>query len=511
MFCYLRFPSGLAAHLHLSWLDPHKERRFTVVGSKKMATFDDMELERKLTVYDKGFDEELVLLRRVHRALGRHLHARACRTTSRCGRVRALRRVRARRRRAALGRRGRAARGAGARGAAAVARRELACRRGSERRALDRRRARCVGRTTSRHGRRRAWSASRRVLAAARPSASQARRRRRRVIGDGVVVGAGASCSRARRSATAASSATRRTCASATRSARAASSAAAASVENDVRIGARVRIADERLHHGVVDASRTTCSWRPACSRPTTRHAGRRQPGERARAARRCGARAGSAAGAVLLPGVEVGEEAFVAAGAVVTRDVPAARRGDGRAGAGRARGRRRGAARSVAPSGARRRLARGRPQHARARRVVAGGLAGGGRGWRARARVAARLGAAAGRGRQPAAAAEEAVAETAQVARVGYREAPDARERDVQPAHARSWRRSSSRAGSRYGLRDRGSVGPFRRPARGAAAHPPLRARHRARVRVGRRRRSSRATRRSSRRWPCPSASAWG
>ena len=57
VFCFLRFPSGLAAHLHLSWLDPHKERRFTVVGSRKMATFDDMDLERKVTVYDKGFDE----------------------------------------------------------------------------------------------------------------------------------------------------------------------------------------------------------------------------------------------------------------------------------------------------------------------------------------------------------------------------------------------------------------------------------------------------------------------
>ena len=57
VFCFLRFPSGLVAHLHLSWLDPHKERRFTVVGSKRMATFDDMELERKVTVYDKGFDE----------------------------------------------------------------------------------------------------------------------------------------------------------------------------------------------------------------------------------------------------------------------------------------------------------------------------------------------------------------------------------------------------------------------------------------------------------------------
>jgi predicted dehydrogenase len=58
VFCFLRFPSGLVAHLHLSWLDPHKERRFTVVGSRRMATFDDMELERKLTVYDKGFDED---------------------------------------------------------------------------------------------------------------------------------------------------------------------------------------------------------------------------------------------------------------------------------------------------------------------------------------------------------------------------------------------------------------------------------------------------------------------
>ncbi len=57
VFCYLRFRSGLAAHLHLSWLDPHKERRFTVVGSRRMATFDDMALEQKLIVYDKGFDQ----------------------------------------------------------------------------------------------------------------------------------------------------------------------------------------------------------------------------------------------------------------------------------------------------------------------------------------------------------------------------------------------------------------------------------------------------------------------
>jgi predicted dehydrogenase len=58
VFCYLRFPSGAVAHLHLSWLDPHKERRITVVGSRRMATFDDMLIEGKLTVYDKGFDED---------------------------------------------------------------------------------------------------------------------------------------------------------------------------------------------------------------------------------------------------------------------------------------------------------------------------------------------------------------------------------------------------------------------------------------------------------------------
>ena len=58
VFCFLRFPSGVSAHLHLSWLDPHKERRFTVVGSKRMATFDDMSLERKIEIYDKGFDQD---------------------------------------------------------------------------------------------------------------------------------------------------------------------------------------------------------------------------------------------------------------------------------------------------------------------------------------------------------------------------------------------------------------------------------------------------------------------
>jgi predicted dehydrogenase len=57
VFCYLRFPSGKVAHMHLSWLDPHKMRRMTVVGSQRMAVFDDMELDRKITVYDKAAEQ----------------------------------------------------------------------------------------------------------------------------------------------------------------------------------------------------------------------------------------------------------------------------------------------------------------------------------------------------------------------------------------------------------------------------------------------------------------------
>jgi predicted dehydrogenase len=54
VFCFLRFPSGRIAHMHLSWLDPHKMRKITVVGREKMAVFDDMELEHKITIYDKA-------------------------------------------------------------------------------------------------------------------------------------------------------------------------------------------------------------------------------------------------------------------------------------------------------------------------------------------------------------------------------------------------------------------------------------------------------------------------
>jgi predicted dehydrogenase len=54
VFGHIRFPSGILGHLHLSWLDPHKMRKMTVIGSEKMVVFDDMETERKVTLYDKG-------------------------------------------------------------------------------------------------------------------------------------------------------------------------------------------------------------------------------------------------------------------------------------------------------------------------------------------------------------------------------------------------------------------------------------------------------------------------
>ena len=53
VFVVLRFRTALA-HVHASWLDPHKIRQLTVVGSKRMAVFDDMESEYKLRIYDKG-------------------------------------------------------------------------------------------------------------------------------------------------------------------------------------------------------------------------------------------------------------------------------------------------------------------------------------------------------------------------------------------------------------------------------------------------------------------------
>jgi predicted dehydrogenase len=56
VFVTMDFASGTLAHVQLSWLDPHKVRKLTIVGSKQMAVFDDMEPREKLRLYDKGVD-----------------------------------------------------------------------------------------------------------------------------------------------------------------------------------------------------------------------------------------------------------------------------------------------------------------------------------------------------------------------------------------------------------------------------------------------------------------------
>jgi len=54
VFATITFADGKVAHVHCSWLDPHKIRKMTVVGSEKMVTFDDMEATEKIRIYDKG-------------------------------------------------------------------------------------------------------------------------------------------------------------------------------------------------------------------------------------------------------------------------------------------------------------------------------------------------------------------------------------------------------------------------------------------------------------------------
>lgn len=56
-FIILAFKNGSSAHIHVSWLDPNKIRRLTVVGSKKMIVYDDVDEDSKIKIYDKGIDK----------------------------------------------------------------------------------------------------------------------------------------------------------------------------------------------------------------------------------------------------------------------------------------------------------------------------------------------------------------------------------------------------------------------------------------------------------------------
>ncbi|MDD5687992.1 MAG: Gfo/Idh/MocA family oxidoreductase [Elusimicrobia bacterium] len=52
----IKYESGPAAFIHVSWLDPHKIRKMTIVGSKKMVVYDDVSSDMKIQIYDKGID-----------------------------------------------------------------------------------------------------------------------------------------------------------------------------------------------------------------------------------------------------------------------------------------------------------------------------------------------------------------------------------------------------------------------------------------------------------------------
>ena len=64
VFLHIEYPKKVMAHVHVSWLDPHKVRQMTVVGTKKMAVYDDV-ADNKIAIYDKGIEPKAVLGQRM--------------------------------------------------------------------------------------------------------------------------------------------------------------------------------------------------------------------------------------------------------------------------------------------------------------------------------------------------------------------------------------------------------------------------------------------------------------
>ena len=58
VFMTLDYPGGIGANVHISWLDPLKVRRMTVVGSEKMVVYDDVSADSRVMLYDKGFSRK---------------------------------------------------------------------------------------------------------------------------------------------------------------------------------------------------------------------------------------------------------------------------------------------------------------------------------------------------------------------------------------------------------------------------------------------------------------------
>ena len=60
VFLVMKYPNNVMANIHVSWLDPNKTRKITIVGSKKMAVYDDI-ADHKVTIFDKGIDRMATL------------------------------------------------------------------------------------------------------------------------------------------------------------------------------------------------------------------------------------------------------------------------------------------------------------------------------------------------------------------------------------------------------------------------------------------------------------------
>ena len=339
VFCYLRFPSGQdRAHAPLL-ARPAQDAQADGRRLREDGVFDDMELDRKVTVYDKGGRAVARDLRRVAHPHRRHLQPARRERRAAAARVRAT----SSRSSAASRRPGRGGRD----GLAVVERSSSSSARSSSSR-HDGRSPRAPSSTTGdaagrgRHRRgSRGLGKQPTLSAGARPqSASRCRPSRRPRSGDlaGAVVFAGSAPRRAGRS-----SATRPASASAARSATTSSSAAARSSRTTSRSAHRAGSRrtptsppTRMLEDDVFIAPCVVTTNDNFMGRTEERHALMQGPTIRR------GARIGG--GAVLLPGIEIGEEAFVGAGAVVLADVPPRARRRRQPGAADPRGAGRGA-----------------------------------------------------------------------------------------------------------------------------------------------------------------------
>ena len=59
LFATLRYPNGVLVHLHTSWLSPNKTRMISVVGERRMLTFDDMSLAEPIRLYERYVSDEV--------------------------------------------------------------------------------------------------------------------------------------------------------------------------------------------------------------------------------------------------------------------------------------------------------------------------------------------------------------------------------------------------------------------------------------------------------------------